>query len=539
MANDIVFEQKARKQIFSGIEKVAKAVAVSLGPKGSLAIIETPIGTPIVTKDGVSIAKAISLKDPMENLGASLVKEIASKSGRTGDGTTTCSILGYALSREGLKVLSSGVSSTALRKGIEIATHKAVEAIKKHSVDIRNKQDITNIAKIASNNDEVIGNLISDAFEHIGENGTITVAESPKTETYLEFTEGMTFDNGLVSPHFVTDPDKLVAELKDAYVLVTDMTIQNVQTFAPLLNAIAQSGKPLFIIAEDYAGEVLPVLIVNKLKGVLSVGAVKAPYFGEMRKGFLEDIAILTGASFISKSLGRNIDSIAVQDLGHADKIISSKEGTTIINSNADADAVEARIEYLKKQIEEETSEYTKEKLEERLAKLSGGVCVLNVYADTEPEMKERKDRIEDTLASVRASMKEGIVTGGGVTLLKVAEEISKDIPKNLTEDEKIGYNLVVKALEEPVRQLAINAGLSADIVVNDILASKSDKAGYNIATGKWEDNLFDIVVDPALVETSALQNASSVVGLLLNTEVAITTIKEETPTNPIPNMPY
>lgn len=534
MANKLVFDEDARKQIFSGVEKVAKAVAVSLGPKGSLAVIETPIGTPIVTKDGVSIAKAITLEDPMENLGASLIKEVASKSGKIGDGTSTSSILGYAMSREGLKVLSSGASSTALRKGIEIATDKAVKAIRKHSVDIRDKKDITNVAKIASNNDEELANLISEAFEHIGENGTITVAESPKAETYLDYTEGMSFGNGLVSPHFITNPEKLTAEFSDALVLVTDMTIQNIQTFAPLLNTVAKSGKPLFIIAEDYAGEVLPVLIVNKLNGVINVGAVKAPYFGDARKGLLEDIALVTGANFISKSVGRSIDSITTADLGHADKIISSKDETTIINNGVD---VSERIEYLKKQIAEETSDYAREKLEERLAKLSGGVCVLNVYADTEPEMKERKDRIEDTLASVRASMKEGIVTGGGVTLLKVSEEIKEDVPDSLTADEGIGYNLVAKALEEPARQLAYNAGLSADIMVNDILKSKSDKSGYNIATGEWEENLFDIVVDPTLVEVSALQNASSIVGLLLNTKVAVTTIKEEKANNSMPPM--
>lgn len=536
MANKLVFDEDARKQIFSGVEKVAKAVAVSLGPKGSLAVIETPIGTPIVTKDGVSIAKAITLEDPMENLGASLIKEVASKSGKIGDGTSTSSILGYAMSREGLKVLSSGASSTALRKGIEIATDKAVKAIRKHSVDIRDKKDITNVAKIASNNDEELANLISEAFEHIGENGTITVAESPKAETYLDYTEGMSFDNGLVSPHFITNPEKLTAEFSDALVLVTDMTIQNIQTFAPLLNTVAKSGKPLFIIAEDYAGEILPVLIVNKLNGVINVGAVKAPYFGDARKGLLEDIALVTGANLISKSLGRSIDSITTSDLGHADKIIANKDETTIINNGVD---VSERIEYLKKQIAEETSDYAREKLEERLAKLSGGVCVLNVYADTEPEMKERKDRIEDTLASVRASMKEGIVTGGGVTLLKVSEEIKKNIPDSLNADEKIGYNLVAKALEEPARQLAYNAGLSADIMVNDILKSKSDKSGYNIATGEWEENLFDVVVDPTLVEVSALQNASSIVGLLLNTKVAVTTIKEEKANSPMsPMMP-
>lgn len=535
MANNLLFEQDARKQIFRGIEKVSRAVGVSLGPKGKLAVIESPMGVPVVTKDGVSIAKSITLKDPVENLGASFIKEIASKSGKVGDGTTTATILGYAMMKEGLKVLSAGVSSASLRKGIEMATEEAVSLIKKRSVAVSSKNDITNVAKIASNNDEKIGNLISDAFERIGDNGTITVMESTKTETYLDFTEGMNFDNGLVSPHFVTNTEKLRAELKDAFILITDETITSIQQLLPLLNAVSQSGKPLVIIAEDYAGEVLPTLILNKLKGALNVIAVKAPYFGDNRKGFLEDLAILTGANFISKSVGRKLEGIALTDLGHAENVISSRDETTILGGHGAKEAIEQRVALLKREVADETSDFKKEKLEERIAKLAGGVCVLNVYADTEPQMKELKDRIEDTLASVRASLKEGIVLGGGVTLLKVAKEMS-DRPTDLTNEEYMGYQIVVDALHEPIRRLAENANLSADIVVKDTW-SGDDGAGYNMATGEWEKDLFAKVVDPTLVEVSALQNASSVVGLLLDTEVVITTAKEKNGNN-VPPMP-
>ena len=538
MYNQLVFEQDARNQIFKGMEKVAKAVAVSLGPKGKLAIIENNLGAPIITKDGVSIAKAVNLEDPMENLGASLIKEGASKSGKVGDGTSTTAVLGYAMAREGLKVLSSGASSSDLRRGIEKAKDKAVECIKKHSSPVSGKNDITNVAKIASNNDEKIGNLVSEAFERIGENGTVTVAESPTTETYLDFTEGMNFSSGMISPHFVTDIEKLRTEFKDAYVLVTDEIISSVPHIANLLNEVAQSGKPLLIVAEDFGGEVIPTLVFNKLKGALNVCAVKAPYFGETRKGFLEDLSVLTGGMMVSSSMGVKLENLTLQHLGHADKIIVSRDETTVIGGMGSDEALQDRILYLKRLMEEETSEFTKEKIAERIAKLSGGVCVLNVYADTEPEMKELKDRIEDTLASVRASMKDGIVLGGGVTLLKVAQELAENMPE-MTEDEKIGYNIFVKALDEPIRQLAENAGLSADLVVSKTKESNNSKGGYNMATGVWEDDLFDKVVDPTLVEISALQNASSIVGLLLNTEVAITNIKEksEAPTMPMMHM--
>ena len=536
MYNQLVFEQDARNQIFRGMEKVARAVGISLGPKGKLAIIENSLGAPIVTKDGVSIAKSINLEDPMENLGASLIKEIASKSGKTGDGTTTVTILGYAMAREGLKVLSSGASSSDLRKGIEKAKDRAVELVKKRSSPISGKNDITNVARIASNNDDKIGNLISEAFERIGENGTVTVAESSTTETYLDFTEGMNFSSGMVSPHFVTDMEKLRAEYKDAYVLVTDEVISSVQHLAPLLNAVANSGKPLLIVAEDFGGEVIPTLVFNKLKGALNVCAVKAPYFGETRKGFLEDLAVLTGGIMVSSSMGVRLENLTLDHLGHADKVMVSRDETTIIGGVGSEEAIQDRVLYLRRLMEEETSEFTKEKIAERIAKLSGGVCVLNVYADTEPEMKELKDRIEDTLASVRASMKDGIVLGGGVTLLKVAGELAKDMP-DMTEDEKIGYNIFVKALDEPIRQLAVNAGLSADLVVNSTKESNNDRAGWNMATGQWEEDLFEKVVDPTLVEISALQNASSIVGLLLNTEVAITNIKEKSEAPTMPTM--
>lgn len=521
MAKNVIYADNAQKKLFDGIEKVAKAVSSTLGPRGKLVVMESQngMGTPIISKDGVTVAKAFSLKDKYENLGVNLIKEVAGKSGKVGDGTTTATILAYALAKEGLKVMSAGASPTDLKKGIDVATKQVVDLIEKKSKPIEKAEDIYNVAKISANNDELIGKLVSEAFEKIGNDGTISVDESSTSETYISFKEGMCFDKGWISPYFVNN-EKFQCELKDCFVLVTDETISSAKQIINILNKVAQTGKPLVIIADDVTGEVLPILIMNNAKGSIRCNVVKAPSYGENRKAILEDIAVLTGGCFVSETVGLKLSDIDIHHLGNADKIVSSKEETIIVGGNGSSSAIEERVKKLKAQMETETSDVNIDKLKERIAKLSGGVCVLNVSAETEVQMKELKDRIEDTLCSVKASLKEGIVCGGGVTLAMISKELVA--PKELNSDELVGFNIVKNALVYPLKTLAENADMSADVVISETLKNTDGKCGYNMLTREWDKDLSTKVVDPTLVETSAIKNASSVVGLILTTNVAI-----------------
>ena len=523
--NKVTFGKEALDKVYNGAEIVAKSVATSLGPDGKCALIEGFGGNNFtVTKDGVSIAKAIAkLEDPVENMGANLVKRIAELSGdNAGDGTSTASILGLSMLSEGRKYLASGVKTSDLKKGIDCATNLAIEKIKEKSKEIRNQDDIKNIATISSNNDEFIGKLVSDAFTQIGDDGILTVDDSQKTQTYLEFVEGLKFDSGYVSNYFINN-DRLTCEFKNPYILVTDEEINNLTLIGKVLQLVAQSGRPLLIIASDFGGQVIPALVVNTVNKALDVCAVKCPEFGEYRKEILKDIAIITNSTYISSSLGKGLSELTLDDLGTCERVVVTKNDTLIVGSACSEEILKERTDFIKAQIENETTEAKKEKMKKRVASLNGGICVLRVFANNEVEMKELKDRIEDTICSVKASIKEGIVLGGGITLLKVSEEIKP--PKDLTSDQLCGFNLVKKALQSPIRQLAENSGLSPDVVVDKVLKdSDGETNGYNFATKEWDNNLFDKVVDPTLVETNALKNASSVIGLYLTTEVAITT---------------
>ena len=526
--NEVKFGNEAQDDIYEGAKIVAKAVASSLGPNGKCGIIDGFNGTSYtVTKDGVSIAKAVGkLKNQYQNIGANLVKNIASETAKTGDGTTTSAVLGIAMLANGRKYLASGVKPSDLKKGIECATKMAVEKIKSKSKSIRSQSDIKNVATIASNNDSYIGNLVADAYSQIGDDGILTVEDSQKTETYLEFVEGLQFNNGYESPYFVNN-EKMSCELKNPYILITDEEINNLNILGRILNQIANEGRSLLIIASGYGGQTIPALVVNAVNKTLQVCAVKCPEFGEMRKESLTDIAVLTGGTFISESLGKSLLKMEMSDLGTAEKVVVTKEDTLIVGGKGDKESINERLEHIKSQIEVETVEAKKEKMRKRVASLNGGVCVLRVYADNEVEMKELKDRIEDTICSVKASVKEGIVLGGGVTLLKVASELTP--PKELTENQVCGFNIVKESLEVPIRQLAENSGVSDDVIVEKTLEqSDGEKSGYNFVTMEWDNNLFDKVVDPTLVEISALKNASSFVALYLNTEVVITTVNED-----------
>ena len=531
--NDVKFGKEAQDEIYEGAKVVAKAVGSSLGPNGRLGIIEGFNGINYtITKDGVSIAKAISkLKNQYQNIGADVIKNIANESAKTGDGTTTATVLGFAMLEEGRKYLASGVNPHDLKKGIDCATKMALEKIKAKSKTIRNHEDIKNIASIASNNDNSIGELVANAYSQIGDDGILTVEDSNKMETYLEFVEGLQFDNGYTSQYFINN-EKLTCEFKNPYILVTDEEINNINSIAKIITEVANEGKQLLIIANDFGSQVLPILVYNTINNKLQVCAVKAPEFGELRKETLMDIATLSGATFISKSVGTELVRMTKEDLGTAEKVVVSKDNTLIIGGNGDKSSINDRIEILKRQIEVESTEAKKDKMKKRLASLTGGICVLRVYANNDVEMKELKDRVEDTICSVKASLKDGIVLGGGVTLLKVASELEP--PKELTSNQICGFNIVKKVLESPIRKLAENSGISDDVIVDKVLKeSDGEKSGFNFATMEWDDNLFDKVVDPTLVELTALENASSFVGLYFNTDVVITTqIEEDTNCN-------
>ena len=530
MAKSILFGEDARKSMQEGVNKLANAVKVTLGPKGRNVVLDKKFGSPLITNDGVTIAKEIEFKDPYENMGAQLVKEVATKTNDVaGDGTTTATLLAQAIIREGLKNVTAGANPMLIRQGIKIAVDKAVEEIKKISTTVKGKEDIARIAAISAS-DEEIGKLIADAMEKVGNEGVITVEESKTMGTELDVVEGMQFDRGYLSPYMVTDSEKMEAAIENPYILITDKKISNIQDILPLLEKIVQQGKKLLIIAEDVEGEALATLVVNKLRGTFTCVAVKAPGFGDRRKEMLQDIAILTGGHVISEELGRDLKETELEDLGRAESVKIDKENTTIVNGRGDKKAIGDRISQMKVQIEETTSDFDKEKLQERLAKLAGGVAVVKVGAATETELKEKKLRIEDALAATKAGVEEGMVPGGGTAYINVIPKIEKltsDIP-----DVKVGIDIIRKALEEPVRQIASNAGVEGSVIIQKVRNSK-DGVGYDALKDEYVDMVEKGIVDPTKVTRSALQNAASVAATFLTTEAAVADIPEKAPAGP------
>jgi len=525
-AKELHFNTEARAALKRGVDQLAEAVKVTLGPKGRNVVIDKKFGAPTVTKDGVTVAKEIELSDALENMGAQMVKEVATKtSDLAGDGTTTATVLAQAIFREGLKNVTAGVNPMALKRGIDSAVTAVVEELKKMSVPTKGKKEIAQVGSISANNDKEIGDLIAEAMEKVGKDGVITVEEAKGLETTLETVEGMQFDRGYLSPYFVTDPEKMESVLEDALILVHDKKISSMKDLLPILEKVAQIGKPLLIIAEDIEGEALATLVVNKLRGTLRVASVKAPGFGDRRKAMLEDIAVLTGGQVISEEVGFKLENAVVTDLGRAKRIVVDKETTTLIDGQGDEDKIKGRIKELKAAIEKTTSDYDREKLQERLAKLAGGVAVINVGAPTESEMKEKKARVEDALHATRAAVEEGIVPGGGVALIR-AQKALKTL-KLAESDEQIGVDIVRRAIEEPMRIIVQNAGGEGSIVVEKIRQSKDNNYGYNALTDEYEDLVAAGVIDPTKVTRTALQNAASIAGLLLTTEALIVEKKE------------
>jgi chaperonin GroEL len=533
-AKQLIFDETARQKILRGVELLARAVKVTLGPKGRNVVIDKKFGSPTVTKDGVTVAKEIELPDAYENIGAQLVKEVASKTNdAAGDGTTTATVLAEAVYKEGLKHVTAGANPIYLKRGIDKAVEAAVAELAKISKKVNDREEIRQVATVSANWDATIGEIIADAMDKVGKDGTITVEEAKSIETTLDVVEGMQFDKGYLSPYFTTNAESMEAILEDAYVLIHEKKISNLQEFLPLLQLVAKSGKPLLIIAEEVEGEALAALVVNKIRGTLNVCAVKAPGFGDRRKSMLEDIAVLTGGRCITEDLGLKLENIQVSDLGKAKRITVDKENTTIIEGAGKSSDIQGRVKQIRRQIEETTSDYDKEKLQERLAKLAGGVAVINVGAATESEMKEKKMRVEDALHATRAAVEEGIVSGGGVALLRTGKAIDT-LTATLEGDEKLGANIVRRAIESPLKQLCFNAGVEGAVVVQAVLTSKGSQ-GYNVATGEYEDLVKAGVVDPTKVTRTALQNAASIAGLLLTTECIITDApeKEKAPAMP------
>jgi len=526
-AKDLQFNSDARAALKRGVDKLADAVKVTLGPKGRNVVIDKKFGAPTITKDGVTVAKEIELSDPLENMGAQMVKEVATKtSDVAGDGTTTATVLAQAIVREGFRSVTGGVNPMALKRGIDKAVATVVEALKKISVPTAGKKEIAQIGAISANNDKEIGDLIAEAMEKVGKDGVITVEEAKGLETTLETVDGMQFDRGYLSPYFVTDPDKMEVVLEDAFVLIHDKKISSMKDLLPILEKVAQMGKPMLIISEDVEGEALATLVVNKLRGTLKIAAVKAPGFGDRRKAMLEDIAVLTNGKVISEEIGFKLENAVVSDLGSAKRIVVDKDATTLIDGAGETDKIQGRIKELRGQIDKSTSDYDKEKLQERLAKLAGGVAVINVGAATESEMKEKKARVEDALHATRAAVEEGIVPGGGVAFIRVQSSL-KGLKMD-DSDEQIGVNIIRRALEEPIRMIAQNAGSEASIVVEKVRSSKDTNFGYNAFTDTYEDLVAAGVIDPTKVTRTALQNAASIAGLLLTTEATIVERKEE-----------
>ena len=533
MAKQLQFDESARKALLRGVDKLSTAVKVTLGPKGRNVVLDKKFGAPTVTNDGVTIAKEIELEDPFENMGAQMLKEVATKTNDVaGDGTTTATVLAYSMIREGLKSVAAGINPMEIKRGITKAVDVAVGDVKKNSTEIKEKGEIAQVAAISANNDSDIGSLIADAMEKVGKDGVITVEESKSMETNLEVVEGMQFDRGFLSPYFVTNRDTQVAVYESPYILIHDKKISNMKDLLPVLEKIAQAGKPLLLIAEDIEGEALATLVVNNLRGTLQVCGVKAPGFGDRRKSMLEDIAILTGGEVISEELGLKLENTEVSQLGSAKRVNVEKENTTIIEGGGKEKGIKDRIAQIKVQIEETTSDYDREKLQERLAKLAGGVAVINVGAATEVELKEKKHRVEDALSATRAAIEEGVVPGGGIALVQVVDALGKG--GKMTEAERVGYNLVKTALEEPIRQIATNAGEDGSIVVQRARTEASG-IGYDAASGEWINMMEKGIIDPAKVTRSALQNAASIAGLLLTTECAITDLPEKEKPAPAP----
>lgn len=526
MAKQLEFHEEARRRLQIGVNKLANAVRATLGPRGRNVVIDKKFGAPTVTKDGVTVAKEIELSDPFENMGAQMVKEVATKTNDVaGDGTTTATVLAQAIVNEGLKNVTAGANPMHLKRGIEKAVDAVVKELKKRAKQVgSNKKEIAAVAAISANNDYEIGNLIADAMEKVGNDGVITVEEAKGIDTYMEVVEGMQFDRGYQSPYFVTDPENMICSFEKPYILIHEKKISNMRELLPILERVVQTGRPLLIISEEVEGEALATLVVNNLRKTIRVCAVKAPGFGERRKAMLEDIAIMTGGQVISEDLGMKLENVDISQLGQAEKVIVDKENTTIINGYGSEADIKGRINQIKKQIEETTSDYDREKLQERLAKLAGGVAVIYVGAATEVEMKEKKARVEDALSATRAAVEEGIVPGGGITLLR-CREVIKDL--KLEGDEKTGAMIVYRALEEPLRQIANNAGIEGSVVVARALQEK-DNIGFNAETLQWEDLTEAGILDPVKVTRSALQNAASIGAMILTTEVSITDLPEK-----------
>jgi len=525
-AKQLLFDEAARQALLRGVSLLAKAVAATLGPKGRNVVLDKKFGSPTVTKDGVTVAKEIELENPYENMGAQMVREVASKtSDAAGDGTTTATVLAEAIYREGLKYVTSGANPIGIQRGIQKAVEAAVEQLAKISKKVKDKEEIKQVATVSANWDNTIGGIIAEAMDKVGKDGTITVEEAKSIDTTLDVVEGMQFDKGYLSPYFVTNAETMETKLEDPYILIYEKKVSSLKDMLPILEKIAKVGKPLLVIAEEVEGEALATLVVNKLRGVLNVCAVKAPGFGDRRKAMLEDIAILTGGRCITEDLGIKLENLTIEDLGRAKSVVVDKENTTIVEGSGKSSEIQGRVNQIRRQIEETTSDYDREKLQERLAKLAGGVAVINVGAATETEMKEKKARVEDALHATRAAVEEGIVAGGGVALIRTLPAI--EAVKGGNEDEQIGVDIVRKAVEFPLRALASNAGVDGSLVVQEVKRRKGND-GYNVATGEYEDLVKAGVVDPKKVTRTALQNAASIAALMLTTEALITEIPEK-----------
>jgi chaperonin GroEL len=527
MAKQLLYSDAARAAILKGVNQLADAVKATLGPKGRNAILDKKFGAPTITKDGVTVAKEVELKNPYENMGAQLVREVASKTSDTaGDGTTTATVLAQAIYREGAKNITAGGNPMEIKRGIDRAVEAVVQELKKHSKPCQAKTEISQVGTISANNDKTIGDLIAEAMEKVGKDGVITVEEAKSMSTSLDVVEGMQFDRGYISPYFVTNAERMEASVEEPFILINEKKISGMKDLLPLLEQVAKMGRPLVIIAEEVEGEALATLVVNKLRGTLNVAAVKAPGFGDRRKAMLEDIAILTGGQVISEELGLKLENIKLTDLGRAKRVTIDKDNTTIVEGYGDPKKIEGRVKQIKAQIEETTSDYDREKLQERLAKIVGGVAVINVGAATETEMKEKKARVEDALHATKAAVEEGIVPGGGVALLRCISALDnlKDVPA----EQKVGVVIVKRALEEPIRQIVENAGVEGSVVVEKVRANNSSSYGFNAATEEYGDLLKAGIIDPTKVTRCALQNAASVAGLMLTTEVMITELPEE-----------
>jgi chaperonin GroEL len=525
-AKELKFREDARGAMLKGVDILANAVGVTLGPKGRNVVLGRSFGSPLITKDGVSVAKEIDLPDPYQNMGAQMVKEVAIKTNDiAGDGTTTATVLAQAIFREGVKNVTAGANPMALQRGIQLATERAVEEIKKQAQEVKGKEELANVASVSANNDRKIGNLIAEAMEQVGKDGVVTVEESKTMQTELDLVEGMQFDRGYLSPYFVTNPERMEAVLDEPYILIFEKKISAMRELLPVLEQVLQLGRPMMIIAEDVEGDALATLVVNKLRGTIKVCAVKAPAFGDRRKAMLEDIATLTGGRLITEDIGIKLENVSLEDLGTAKRVIIDKDDTTIVEGAGEASQIESRISLIRKQIEDTTSDYDREKLQERLAKLAGGVAVVKVGASTETEMKEIKMRVEDALNATKAAAQEGIVAGGGVALLRASQTLDEIESEDL--DVLTGVKIVKRAMQEPLRRIAQNAGVDGSIIIGKVLSGEG-YFGFNAATGKYEDLVAAGIIDPAKVVRTALQNATSIAGLMLTTDAMLTDAPEK-----------